>query len=215
MNIRSKLTLGAAVLAACAFAGPASASLMVVSGAEGTGVNAIDAPCTNPTGAPGTTIFGCLNTDHSQQVQYTSTDSIFFAAGGQAKISPSTSTFDNLTISLVGKTFSDMNINIETGANGSVTFTDNFGDTPVTESLSKNGNNFFTISGADFSWIKFTSTVNATDIKQIRFSGVSTPGGGGGGGGGNPPPPVPEPGTLMLLGAALAGLGGLKLRRTR
>ena len=45
--------------------------------------------------------------------------------------------------------------------------------------------------------------------------GNSGGGGGGGSGGGNGSQPVPEPGTLILFGSGLAGVGASLLRRRR
>lgn len=210
---------GLAALALCSTG--ASASLIVTKTNGGTGINAISAGCSGPSGAPGSAIDGCLNNNHAQAVLFTTTDGpIKFAGGGQAKVqgadwdSPG---FNNLTISLVGHTFNTLILNIEAYTNGFVTFTDNFGDPSVKLSLNGNGNNFFTITGNDFSWISLSTTDYKTsywcwdgdiqDVKQVRFDGIKDPGQH------NPPPSVPEPGTVSLLGIALAGLVAARRRR--
>jgi hypothetical protein len=65
---------------------------------------------------------------------------------------------NDLQISILGYTFSQLVLNIQAQANGTVTFSDNFADLPVTLSLAANGNNFFTITGGDFDFIRLDSS---------------------------------------------------------
>ncbi|NIJ47162.1 PEP-CTERM sorting domain-containing protein [Rhizomicrobium electricum] len=219
-------TLAAVAFSAAAlFAGPASATMIVAASGGGTGINAISAACSAPTGAPGASIFGCLNTDHSAGVSFSTTDGqIDFGAGGQAKIIPAAGNgpgFTNLTIGLVGHTFSTLIFNIEAQSDGMVSFASNLGDVSVPFALDGAGNNFFTISGDNFTWISFTTSGlgtyghgrdtftdgNIVDVKQVRFDGLDQ------GGSNNPPPDVPEPATLLLLCAGLAGIGAARRRK--
>jgi len=79
------------------------------------------------------------------------------------------------------------------------------------DAFDSDGNLVASDSGQDFGGR--TYSVAAASIHSVRFSGVPTPTIGGSGGVGlddltfNPVTPVPEPGTLLLLGAGLARLG--------
>jgi hypothetical protein len=149
--------------------------LIVTTSAAAAGSNVISVSGCGPTGAPSTTIMGCLQSSHSTDVLFTSkTDTVMqnfdFAAGGQAKLiaaqgaDPNESFTDwgynNFTVSMGGGlVFQKIIFNIDVFDATNITFTDNFGDTPVTMSLPGHGSGFFTIysTQGDLSWIEATS----------------------------------------------------------
>ena len=224
------LAAPAALLIGLLMAGSANAALIVNTGNDNTDTdNVINNSCTGQIDGPGNTVRGCLNTDSNQGVTFTSTDTIRFAAGGQAAITGAlnlatqppndTLPFGNLKVELDGETFIKLVLNIDAVSDGFVQFDDGT-NTSAKFALSGNGNNFFTITGGPFSFIHFVTfdtAISAIEfdesdtVKQVRI-------------GASPPPcptcpdpggdPIPEPGTLALMGVGMAAVG-LAMRRRR
>lgn len=156
---------------------------------------------------PATTVAGCLNGAHGQRVTFTAEENIK-ANGGQARVDAvDQNGYQSLSIAVVGKTFDSLilNINAVDHTNGTVRFTDGV-TTSAAFALDDDGSNFFTITGGDFAFIRFDTSVGARlgdvvqDTRQIRIGGISSPS------------RVPEPGSLVLAGLALAGFGARRLR---
>ena len=235
MIYQSFRQLALAAVATFALSGVAQAGItgINVSASGGAfGDNVISAACTAPINGPANTIQGCLNSDHNAQVNLTSTATITFAAGGQAKVVATSGAFDDLTVQLIGNTISELILNIETNANGQVDFLADGVFSNNDWSLTGNGNNFFDITGVggDFTTLQFTihdmALVNigthkdpnfvpgsVDDVKQIRLAPTGfVPC--------TEPPPIcpgpqniPEPITLSLFGAGLAATAVLRRRR--
>jgi len=192
--------------------------------------------CASLFGGPGLTIQGCLNGSHSTLVDFTSDESIDRAAGGQAKIvSDDGNGYSTLTTSVVGKTFATMILNVEASANGTIDFTDGT-TTSALFGISKNGSNFFTITGGPFPFVTFTTFDAAgapagivsgvdlsdivNDVKQVRLGGIadpiapSCPTGTTGSFPNCSTVLVPEPTSMLILGSALLGLGVFRRHRS-
>ena len=100
--------------------------------------------------------------------------------------------------------FQSLILNIDALDNGTVAFNDGT-NTSSPFALAKNGNNFFTITGGDFSFIEFsvTGTDNIGVVEQIRIGAKDTV------------VAVPAPLTALLLGAGFAGFGLARSIRRR
>lgn len=158
--------------------------------------NVISASCDGGTDGPALTITGCLQSSHSTLIDFTSTEPIVFEAGGQAKVaSEDGDGFTELTIDPQGAlTFQTLILNINAVDDGFVEFDILPGET---FELTGNGNNFFSISGGDFSSISLTTTIAMEDVRQIRL-GIDQ--------GGDDLSEVPAPASALLIGFGLTGL---------
>ncbi|HEY3440374.1 MAG TPA: PEP-CTERM sorting domain-containing protein [Paludibaculum sp.] len=166
-------------------------------------------------GVAGTTVTGTFNVSPAI-ADFDSTQVITSPANGQARIQTNDgSDLTYLIISLQGGyTFGDLifalnppngnvaNPFVQIGAVGTLS-----GVVPLTASTQiTTGNQFFTIraSGETMSsvTIQTLGAIGLGDIRQIRFSDITAPGGGGGVQG-----QIPEPATWALLGGGLVLLG--------
>src|SRR4051794_14600200 len=138
-------------------------------------------------GATGTTVNGTFNEFPGLNAVFTSTQTLVEDASGQARISAMGGDLDNITISLSGgNTFDDIIFALNPPSGGPPNASYNITATGTMTTQSKSGtvttgNQFFTIvgNGEKLTSIKITSG-GLDDIRQVRFSGITAPGGGGG-----------------------------------
>ena len=109
--------------------------------------------------ASGTTVQGCLNSNHAQLVDLTSVESLEIT-GGQATLDSTDGTFSDLRISLVGADLGTVILNIDATENGFVTFADGSG-IDGTFALSGTGENFFTATNITGGFLSFTTSLTA------------------------------------------------------
>lgn len=205
--------IGAFLLLAGSFA---SASIVVSRGGDNTGTdNVLSNACNGNETGPALTVQGCLNLNHDFLITFFGDEDIAFT-GGQASIAAADNAFSFLGVSLApGWTFNSLLLNIDSNADGFVTFTGSPGGISAPFALNKNGENKFTLTGEDFQSISFktSSGVSAVDLvadlKQVRIGGAKREPG-------IEPDPVAAPGTMLLLGIGLGLLGlGERLKEKR
>ena len=159
-------------------------------------------------GVTGTSVTGTFNAFPGLNAVFTSTQNLEEDASGQAKITAVGADLDNITLSLSGGyTFGDVifALNPPNGGRPNASYSITANGTSTTQTNTGNvttGNQFFTIvaSGEKLNSISISSS-GLDDIRQIRFSDITAPGGGGGGGG-----EIPEPSTFAMLGGSIATL---------
>ena len=131
---------------------------------------------------------------------------IKFGFGDEAGLVQISSAFPTITGSEFAFTISG------NGSSGSWTYTPGDGDPGITFWVAKGGNffNLFTDSSGNpvtsGTWLTPLNPANEQRFGLSHLTFYDT--------GGRPPTEIPEPGTLLLAGAALAALGMMRRRRT-
>lgn len=163
------------------------------------------------TGVSGNPILGTTNvTDLT--VRFTGTETLTAPASGQARIEAIDGAFTSLTVDIPDGSFESLILNLDAIANGTVDFTattntgvEFFNNVPV----GGNGSNFFTFTTLHAQrllslGLSADVPLQFTDAAQFRIGGAQLD---------ETSTPVPEPATMLMMGAGLAAIARRRLRR--
>jgi hypothetical protein len=177
-----------------------SATFLASTGGGGTGQNLIFNGCASPT-LSGTTLSGCVNSNHSLQVNVMGTEPLVLAGGGQAQIEGQDGSLTFLKIDPTNFLASKMIVNIDASADGFVTFNDALGAIQ-TLAVDGKGENFFTLTGGDLNFITLSASTGIffSQVEQVRFESdvISA---------------IPEPQEWAMLVGGLAVVSTIAKRR--
>jgi len=158
-------------------------------------------------GSSGATLLGVTNQTNTQVLFTSSTDVLMSPPQGQAFLTSTDGSLQNLNIALnSGFGFSAFEFNVNSAVTGPVTltFTDQFGhtqSTTTTFNVGANGSNFFDAFSTNGELITHVSLTgaNIASVGQVRLGGVGA---------------VPEPASWALLILGFGGAGAmLRMRR--
>jgi hypothetical protein len=177
-----------------------SATFLASAGGGGTGQNLIFNGCASPT-LSGTTLSGCVNSNHSLLVNVMGTEPLVLAGGSQAQIQGQDESLTYLKIDPTNFLASKMIVNIDASADGFVTFNDALGAIQ-TLAVDGKGENFFTLTGGDLNFITLSASTGIffSQVEQVRFESdvISA---------------IPEPQEWAMLVGGLAVVSAIAKRR--
>jgi hypothetical protein len=190
---------GAATAALLIGAGPAAATVIFETGADGPANKNVD--WTADDGLDDTVTGFINNTTVGVRVQ-SDGEPITTDGVGVVWVTPVDGGFTNLTFSLIGYDFSAFEVDLKdpTGDNDtwSVTFLTDDGSSQVFNNFNGGFVSAYTTDGSRIQSVSFTTNADITGVGQVRFGDFAV---------------VPEPATWAMMIAGFGGVGTLLRRR--